>query len=307
MSILDRLLASSEPFLSDGGMETDLIYHDGAELPLFAAFVLLGNAEGRSMLQRYFASYLDMAMAARREFVLGTPTWRANGGWAPKLGLDESGIRNINRQAVSFARDLRNAHPWQDHILIEGALGPAGDGYAPDQLLSPSEAAKLHRAQLETFAEEQVDIASAFTMTHAGEAIGIINVARELDLPFALSFTVETDGRLPTGQALDSAFDEVENATGGYCRYYGINCAHPDHFVDTLPSHWLNRIGMIRPNASRRSHAELEEATELDDGDPREFGELYAQMARRLPALRVIGGCCGSDMRHIKAAVEAGL
>lgn len=306
MGILDRLLASSEPFLSDGGLETDLIFHHGADLPLFASFVLLDTTEGREMLRRYLVSYLDMAQAAGRGFVLGTPTWRANGGWGPKLGLDDAGIRAINRRAVAFVRDLRDAHPWREHILIEGALGPAGDGYAPAQLLTATEAARLHNAQLETFAEEGVDIATAFTITHPGEAIGMVNRARDLGLPFALSFTVETDGRLPTGQDLTRALDEVETATASYCRYYGINCAHPEHFGDQLPSGWLNRIGMIRPNASRRSHAELDEASELDDGDPDEFGALYAEMAKRLPELHVIGGCCGSDMRHIKAVIAAG-
>ncbi len=248
-----------------------------------------------------------MAQAAGRGFVLGTPTWRANGGWGPKLGLDDAGIREVNRRAVTFARDLRDAHPWRENILIEGVLGPAGDGYAPDQLLTPADAAQLHRVQLETFSAEAVDIASAFTITHPGEAIGIINRARELGLPFALSFTVETDGRLPTGQDLASALDEVEASTNGYCSYYGINCAHPEHFAEDLPYIWLNRIGMIRPNASRLSHTELDEATELDDGHPEEFGRLYAKMAKRLPALRVIGGCCGTDMRHIKAVMAAGV
>lgn len=307
MDVLDRLLSSSDPFLSDGGMETDLIFHEGADLPLFASFVLLDSAEGRDMLQRYAVSYFDMAQAAGRGFVLGTPTWRANGGWGPKLGLDDAGIRDINRRAVAFVRDLRDAHPWREQILIEGVMGPAGDGYAPAQLLTPTEAARLHNAQLETFAREEVDIATAFTITHPGEAIGMINRARDLDLRFALSFTVETDGRLPTGQDLDSTLDEVEAATDGYCRYYGINCAHPEHFNDQLPSRWLNRIGMIRPNASRCSHAELDEATELDDGDPDEFGALYAEVAKRLPELRVVGGCCGSDMRHIKALMAAGV
>ncbi|MDB5660125.1 MAG: homocysteine S-methyltransferase [Cypionkella sp.] len=306
MEMLDRLLSSSVPFLSDGGLETDLIFHEGADLPQFASFVLLDTSEGREMLRRYLVSYLDMAEAAGRGFVLGTPTWRANGGWGPKLGLDDAGIRDVNRRAVAFIRDLRDTHPWRKNILLEGAVGPAGDGYAPAQLLAPAEAARLHNAQLETFADDGVDIATAFTITHPGEAIGIATRARELDLPFALSFTVETDGRLPTGQDLDSALDEVETATDGYCRYYGINCAHPEHFVDRLPSGWLNRIGMVRPNASRRSHAELDEATELDDGDPHEFGALYAGMAQRLPALRVIGGCCGSDIRHIKAVIAAG-
>ena len=307
MGILDRLFSSPEPFISDGGLETDLIFHEGAEMPLFASFVLLESPQGREMLRRYAVSYLDLAQAAKRSFVLGTPTWRANGGWGPKLGYDDPGIRDVNRRAVAFARDLRNAHPWRDHILIEGVLGPAGDGYAPEQLLTPIEAARLHSAPLETFAEEGVDIASAFTITHPGEAIGMVNRARDLGLPFALSFTVETDGRLPTGQDLDSALDEVETATGGYVRYYGINCAHPEHFSDQLPSRWLNRIGMVRLNASRCSHAELDDATELDDGDPQEFGALCAEMAKRLPRLRVVGGCCGSDIRHIKALMAAGV
>lgn len=307
MDLVDRLLLSTNPFISDGGMETDLIFHKGADLPLFASFVLLDSPEGREMLRSYAVSYFDMAQAASRGFVMGTPTWRANGGWGPKLGLDDAGIRNVNRRAVAFVQDLRRSHPWRDHILIEGALGPAGDGYAPEHLLTPSEAAHLHSAQLETFAEEGVDIASAFTITHPGEAIGMVNRARELGLPFALSFTVETDGRLPTGQDLDSALSEVEAATGGYARYYGINCAHPDHFSKLMPSRWLSRIGMVRPNASRRSHAELDEATNLDDGDPQEFGTLYAEMAQRLPGLRVVGGCCGSDIRHIKALIAAGV
>lgn len=306
MSMLDRLLSSSEPFVSDGGLETDLIFHHGADLPLFAAFVLLDTPDGQDLLRRYALSYLDMAQEAGRGIVLGTPTWRANGGWGPKLGLDQAGIGEINRRAVRFVQALREAHPWRENILIEGVLGPAGDGYAPEQLLTPAEALHLHVAQLEAFADMGVDIATAFTITHPGEAIGMASRARELGLPFALSFTVETDGRLPTGQDLGSALDEVEAETDGYCRYYGINCAHPEHFIDQLPPEWLNRIGMIRPNASRCSHAELDEATELDDGDPAEFGALYATMAERLPGLRVIGGCCGTDLRHIKAAIAAG-
>lgn len=307
MGVLDRLLSSSEPFISDGGLETDLIFHEGANLPLFAAFVLMNSADGLALLRRCALAYLDLSQATGRGFVLGTPTWRANGGWGPKLGLDDPGIRDVNRRAVALARELRDGHSWRENILIEGVLGPAGDGYAPEELLTPTEAAILHSPQLEAFADEGVDIATAFTITHTGEAIGMINRARELGLPFALSFTVETDGRLPTGQDLNSALEEVDTATDGYCRYYGINCAHPEHFINHLPSDWLKRIGMIRANASRCSHAELDEATELDDGHPEEFGALYAELAKRLPELHVVGGCCGTDMRHIKAAVSAGI
>lgn len=307
MQGIDRLLTSPMPLISDGGMETDLIFHEGMEFPLFASFVLLDNEDGRAMLRRYCNRYFDWAETEGRDYLLGTPTWRANAGWGPKLGLDEDSLRDLNRRAVAFAREVSDAHPWHDHILIEGTVGPAGDGYDPDQLLAPAEAFALHSIQLETFAEGGLDIVTAYTITHTGEAIGIVQKAKSLDLPFALSFTVETDGRLPTGQDLGSALAEVEAATDGYCRYYGINCAHPSHFASLLPEDWLPRIGVIRPNASRRSHAELDEATELDDGDPEEYGALYAQIARRLPNLRVVGGCCGSDMRHIRAVVAAGV
>jgi S-methylmethionine-dependent homocysteine/selenocysteine methylase len=131
------MLSSAEPFVSDGGMETDLIFHKGADLPLFASFALLETAEGRELLRNYVLSYLDMAEEAARGIVLGTPTWRANGGWGPKLGYAEAGLRDVNRRAVAFVRQLRDAHSWKENILIEGVLGPAGDGYAPEQLYEP--------------------------------------------------------------------------------------------------------------------------------------------------------------------------
>lgn len=305
MDRLEGLLSTTRPWLADGGLETDLVFHEGQDLPLFSAFVLLDTEPGRALLARYFDRYLDLAGAAGQGFALDTVTWRANMGWAPKLGLDEAQVRAVNRSAVALARDLREARDWADRIAINGIVGPAGDGYAPEHLFAPKEAAELHAPQLEAFAEAAVDLVTAMTITHPGEAIGIVRRARALGLPVAISFTVETDGRLPTGQRLPDAIAEVEAATGGAALYFGINCAHPTHFIDILGGDWTRRIGLVRANASKLSHAELDEATVLDDGDPEDFGAQYRQLADLLPGLRVVGGCCGTDHRHV-AAVMAG-
>ena len=139
-------------------------------------------------------------------------------------------------------------------------------------------------------------------MNYAEEASGIARAAREAGMPVALSFTVETDGRLPTGQPLNEAIAQVDSETGAYPAYYMINCAHPTHFDTVLApeSEWINRIGGLRANASRMSHAELDEAEELDAGDPVELGQEYADLKRHLPNLTVLGGCCGTDHRHIE-------
>ena len=305
MTRLDALLSSDRPFLTDGGLETDLIFNDGCELPLFSAFVLLDSDEGRLTLRRYFDRYLDVAEASGRGFVLDTPTWRANAGWAGQHGRSIDDVRRINAAAVRLARDIRASRSWAERILINGSIGPAGDGYAVERRLTPEAAEALHAPQIESFAREGVDLAIALTMTHVGEAIGIATAARKLGLPFGLCFTVETDGCLPDGTTLGDAIAAVDDATGGSPLFHGINCAHPTHFAGQLSGAWLGRIGVIRANASRLSHAELDLATELDDGDPDEFGRLAGELVTGLPGLRIIGGCCGSDCRHVAAVARA--
>lgn len=298
---LAAFLSSPRPYLTDGGLETSLIFHDGFDLPLFAAFVLYENPEGRAALMRYFNRYLDIAAASDRGFLLDTATWRANAGWGPKLGFSETALRSINRRAVGLAAELRASRSPAHPVLINGAIGPAGDGYSPDTLLTAEQAEALHRPQIEAFAYAGADMATAMTLTHAAEAIGIAWAAVGAGLPLALSFTVETDGRLPDGTSLGEVITAVEAATHGSPLYYGINCAHPTHFLDQLHGDWTGRIGLVRANASRMSHAELDEATELDDGDPAEFGQLYGLVAEKLPLVRALGGCCGTDHRHVGA------
>lgn len=286
--------------LTDGGLETDMIFHEGLDLPQFASFTLLDRPEGRAALRRYFNGFLDQAVEQGYGFVLDTATWRASEGWGQVMGLSADEIARLNREAVAFAESLRDAHGAGD-ALVNGVIGPHGDAYRPDSVLGPDEAYDYHHRQIAVLADEGVDLITAMTIATTGEAIGIAEAAQDVGVPAALSFTVETDGRLIGGMRLAEAVAVTDAATGGYPVWYGINCAHPDHFASVLRGDWTDRIGLIRANASRLSHAELDEATELDDGDPAALANAYAGLRRSLPALRVLGGCCGTDLRHVAA------
>lgn len=302
MTDVEKLLKTSRPFLTDGGFETWLFFQQGFEAPEFAAIVLMDDDAARRAMRRYFDGFLKMAEAAQTGYVLDTNTWRGCTHWGAKLNRSAEEMLRLSSDAVEFAKQIRS--DWQarvSSILINGVIGPAGDGYAPGKSPSVSEARDMHRPQIETFARSGVDMISAITMTNIGEATGISQIASEEKLPVVISFTVETDGRLPTGELLGDAIRAVDDATNNAPLYYMVNCAHPDHFTETVATeaNWVSRIGGVRANASRLSHAELDVAEVLDDGDPQEFGDLHAGLVRLLPNLRVVGGCCGTDHRHI--------
>jgi S-methylmethionine-dependent homocysteine/selenocysteine methylase len=300
----DRLpQASNRIFLTDGGMEATLIYHDGFDLPCFAAFTLLDTPEGIASTRAYYTPYAAAARRAGLGFVLETPTWRANSDWGARLGYSRDDLARINRQSVELMLELRSEFETpQTPIVISGAIGPRGDGYDPDRIMSMQEAQDYHAAQIDAFRDTAADLVTAFTLNYVNEGIGVARAAKAAGMPAVISFTVETDGRLPTGETLKEAITAVDRESGAAPVYYMVNCAHPTHFRDALASgeDWVKRIGGFRANASRRSHAELDQATELDAGDPIEFGRQYAELQRLLPQATVLGGCCGTDHRHVE-------
>jgi homocysteine S-methyltransferase len=293
---------SDATFITDGGMETTLIFHEGVELPHFASFVLLDDEEGVRALREYFRPYLEIARDAGVGIALDTPTWRANPDWGERLGYSADRLANVNRRAVRLLEELREEADGRPPILVAGCIGTRGDGYRVDETMSAEEAERYHSPQVEVLAETTVDLVSALTMTYAEEATGIVRAARAAGIPAAVSFTVETDGRLPSGQPLREAIEQVDAETEGAAEYFMINCAHPTHFADVLEpgAPALERIRGLRANASTMSHAELDEAEELDDGDPVDLARRYAELRERLPNLSVVGGCCGTDHRHIR-------
>ena len=291
-------------FLTDGGIETTLIFQDGLELPYFAAFHLLNGTAGRDALLRYYERYIAIARADRVGFVLESPTWRASADWGDKLGYSHDEIADANRQSIEMMRQLRDKHESPSSpMVISGCVGPRGDGYDPGQVMSVDEAQAYHAHQVAALAEAGADMIGAITMTNINEALGVARAAVRHRLPVAISFTLETDGRLPTGQALSEAIGEMDAAMAeNRPAYYMINCAHPIHFAETLrtPTAWTARIRGVRANASRRSHQELNDAPDLDAGDPIELGGQYRDLLRLHPQINVLGGCCGTDHRHIE-------
>jgi len=305
MTQLDKMLNADRLFLTDGGFETWLLFQRGFDLPQFAAIMLMNDDRARAAMREYFDEFLAMAQQAQTGFVLDTNTWRGCVEWAPALGISHDELLSLSADAVQFAQTLRD--DWQARvpdILINGVVGPAGDGYQPGKGASADAAAAMHGPQIRALADAGVDVITAMTINTIGEATGIVRAAKDVGVPVAISFTVETDGRLPTGDLLGEAIDAVDEATGQAAAYFMVNCAHPDHFRDVLQhgERWTARIGGVRANASRLSHAELDESETLDQGNPEEFGQLHAELAARLPNLRVFGGCCGTDHRHVACA-----
>ncbi len=298
------------PFLTDGGIETTLIFHNGLDLPHFAAYDVLTRDGGAEALRRYFDPYAELARTAGVGIVLETATWRANSDWAERLGHGPEELAELNRRAVRLLEDVRGEYETASTpIVISGCIGPRGDGYVVGEAMTAEEAEAYHAQQIGTFAETAADLVTAITMTYADEAVGIVRAATAAGLPVVISFTVETDGRLPSGQTLRDAVEEVDARTEGAAAYFMINCAHPRHFEGVLEpgSAWTNRIRGLRANASKLSHAELDEAEELDEGDPDELASDYVALRERLPELHVLGGCCGTDHRHVGAMCGAWL
>lgn len=301
---------NADLFLTDGGLETTLIFHNGIELPLFAAFDLLKNADGRRALRNYFAQYAKIARQNKVGIVLETVTWRASKDWGQQLGYSFNELKQFNQQSVRELQSIREEFETEDApIVISGCIGPRGDGYNPINLMTVNEAEDYHRQQIEIFHRSDVDMISALTITYPEESIGLANITKSLNIPIVISFTVGVNGNLPNGQTLKSAIECVDEATDNAPVYYMINCAHPTHFDHVLVAdeNWTTRIRGLRANASKKSHAELDEALELDDGNPVELAQQYQELRQRLPQLNVLGGCCGTDHRHIEEICKASL
>jgi S-methylmethionine-dependent homocysteine/selenocysteine methylase len=295
-------------FMTDGGMETTLIFRDGLVLPSFAAFDLLKDTTGTDAIRRYFEPYLATAREYGVGLILESPTWRANRDWGEKLGYTAAELDQANRKAVALIEEIRSANDaGPAPIVLSGCVGPRGDGYRPTEMMTAADAERYHAEQIATLSETSADMVSALTIPYAEEAIGIARASRRIGIPVVVSFTVETDGRLPSGQRLKDAIAQVDADTDGMPSYFMINCAHPTHFAAVLEDGepWVDRIRGLRANASSKSHAELDEATELDAGDPAELGAQYRTLRPRLRNVNVVGGCCGTDERHVAAVCRA--
>jgi homocysteine S-methyltransferase len=285
-------------WVTDGGLETDLLFHRGVDLPHFAAFPLVDDEAGRALLDAYLDEYAAVAAAADAGLVVETPTWRANPDWAGRVGYDAAALDTVNRRAVELARTAADRAEVA-RTLVSGVVGPRGDGYLAAGA-DPDEAADYHAAQVRSFAEAGVDMVHAMTLSETAEAVGVVRAARAAGLPVAVSFTVETNGRLPDGTRLATAVERVDAVAAP--DWFGVNCAHPTHVLPALDGGaWQDRVVTLRPNASELSHAQLDVMEDLDTGDLPLLVASARSLQERLPSVAVVGGCCGTDSRHVAA------
>lgn len=293
-------------YVTDGGLETELIFHDGLDLPHFAAFPLMDSEAGRRRLRRYYLGYAAIAREEGLGFAADAPTWRANTDWGALLGYGPADLRRVNAEAITLMREVA-AESGLDGVRVGGVVGPRGDGYRPDSHMSVDDARRYHAPQMEALAGARAAVVTALTLTYVDEAVGVTMAAADAEVPVAISFTVETDGRLPDGTSLGEAIDRVDDTSRVAPAWFGVNCAHPDHVMPGLhaAAAWTGRIGQVRGNASRMSHAELDEAEALDAGDPADFGASHRPLRDMLPSVQVIGGCCGTDHRHVASLARA--
>ncbi|RLA27954.1 MAG: homocysteine S-methyltransferase [Gammaproteobacteria bacterium] len=299
---------SGDWFLTEGGIETTLVFHKGVELPEFASFPLLDDQASREMLRDCIRPYFELARKHSVGMINETLTWRASRDWAQKLGISSAKLERLIRAAVDEVVTFRKEYESNGNpVVISGCIGPRGDAYNPDRMLGIEEAERYHAEQIGVFRDTEVDLVTAATLTHVEEAIGITRAAGAAGLPVVISFTVETDGRLPNGIPLGEAIDAVDQDDCTSPAYYMINCAHPTHFSSVLEpgAGWAERIRCLRTNSSALSHAELDESTEIDEGDPAELGRQHRKMLETLTNVNILGGCCGTDERHIDAIFQA--
>ena len=295
----------STPFLGICGMVTTFTFLEGVHLPEFAAFDLLRRPGGEAVLRAFYERNLAIAAEFGLGMVMETPTWRANVDWARKLHCSETELRQVLMRSVELLCELRTETP-SIPVVVSGCIGPRGDGYVIDIVMTPEEAMHYHDLEVEVFAKAGVDLITAITMTYSTEAIGVVKAAQRYHIPVAISFTVETDGSLPSRETLEAAIQRVDQGTDSYPSYYLINCAHPSHFRSVLlkGEEWTQRVRGILVNASLKSHAELIECTELDAGSPEDLAAEVIALREALPGLTVLGGCCGTDYRHIRALAQ---
>ena len=293
--------------MTDGGIETDLIFNKGIELPEFAAFDLLKSSDGKQTLKNYYQDYLLIAKKKCNGFILEAPTYRTNPDWIVKIGYALEDLQGIHNTAIEVLEDLRKDFEDDNFkVPISVCIGPRGDGYVPSKIMTAEEAEEYHSSQIKAASNANADLVTALTLNYNDEAIGIVNAARKHNIPVVISYTVETNGNLPSGQSLKDAITSLDKVTKNYVSYFMINCAHPEHFKGVLNTDeaWIKRIKGLRANASKKSHAELDQSETLDIGNKEELAKDYRDLKGHLPNLSIIGGCCGTDSSHLHSICE---
>ena len=294
-------------YLTDGGIETWLMYKEGFELPHFCDFQFLADARGREALRKYYREFALIARQQRAGYVFCSLTYRASRDWGQLLGLSSDTLAEMNREAIAFYREIAREVGLDPQVtLYSGCIGPRGDAYEINATITANASQDYHSAQIETFRQAGVDLVTALTLKSVEEAIGIARAAKAAAVPSVISFTLDRNRTVDGARTLRAAIEAVDTATGGAPAYYMINCSHPMDFGPALDQgDWVRRIRGVRANASSLEHGMLCQLGHLEEGDAVELAAQHGELARIYPHMNVFGGCCGTDFVHVRRICEA--
>lgn len=299
-----KLLLQDGPFLTEGGVYTHLMFDLNVELRNLAAFELLFDASKEAILKDLHRTFADIAIKYGVSIILDTETWRASSNWYKLVGTSAKQQTKIHPLALASSRRLadyvRDKSEGKVNAIVVGTMGPLNDAYKFDKDLSVEVARNYHRAQMLEFKANKAGAVGAYTLSTSTEALAIALEAKDATIPCFLSFTVETDGTLPSGESLQMAVERVDEETQNSVLFFMVNCAHPRHVRKAVENDgaWIQRIRGVRGNASIKSHEELNNSTELHSGDPVQFANDLLSLRDIFPQLVVMGGCCGTSPDH---------
>ncbi|MGI3184950.1 homocysteine S-methyltransferase family protein [Nioella aestuarii] len=294
-------------FLTDGGTETWLMYKKGFELPEFSAFHLLNDSAAYDALLSYYRAFATLACQLETAFIFDSLSYRASRDWGALLGYSPEGLAEMNLRCLDlYRRAAQEAGLPDANVILSGCIGPKGDAYQRNEGLTAEKAQTYHAEQIATFVDGGADLVTALTLNMSEEAIGIARAAKAAGIASVISFTLDKDRRMKSGETLQEAIAKVDAATGSAPAYYMINCSHPLDFGPALePAPWMQRVRGIRANASTLDHGTLCQLGHLEEGNPDELAAQYRELRDRFPWMNVFGGCCGTDVVHVQKIGQA--
>ena len=295
--------AAGRLYLTEGGTETEVLYKWGFELPEFAMFPLLDDPKADSVIEGMFDRYFEAAEATGAGMLLNAHDYRASPDWASKLGYSAEQLTDFQHRVIGFLDAMRTKYRGRvDPVYVAGCIGPRGDAYGTGGEITEEEAEAYHAVQINNLKGTAADMVIAVTFSNIAEAVGVIRAAAAAKMPIGVSFNIGPDGRLRSGPTLAEAITATDAATEGKAAWFGTNCAHPIEFAPALadPGDWRKRLRYVRPNAAKTDKLALCKLGHLEDGDPVELGNEMAEALREFPSVDIVGGCCGTDERHLK-------
>lgn len=300
-----ELIAGAGPVLTDGGIETRIMFGSGIEMePDIQVAGLLGDPQGRAALAGIYGGYIAAAAENHLPVVIGTPTFRASPNFVRRAGLEPAEVTVLNRRAVEFHLENRRQSRYGP-VYIAGVIGPSGDAYLPEQALSVTEGARYHREQAAALAVAGADFLFAPTFPSVEEGEGACRAMASTGLPHVISWILGPDSRILDGTSLADAIGTVDADPEARPLYHSLSCIHPTagrRAVAALARESPASLGRLVEFKANGSPLRTDELIKLDHptaDPPAEFAEEMASLFDP-DGLRVLGGCCGTDDDHMR-------